>query len=72
MKEVLVLSLIKCRMLLVLLMGFMVMLLLNMPALRQLGYEVFQNLKSDLHVSINLDHAANTQPSTWFNAGPPP
>ena len=36
-KEDLVLSLIKCMMLLVLLMGFMVMLLLNMSALQQLG-----------------------------------
>jgi hypothetical protein len=43
MKEVLVLSLIKCRMLLVLLMGFMVMLLLSMPALRQLGQLMSQS-----------------------------
>jgi len=34
--------------------------------------KVFQNLKRDLHVNLNLDHATNTQPSAKFNDVPPP
>jgi hypothetical protein len=34
--------------------------------------ELFQNLKRDLHVNLNLDHVANTQPSARFIDRPPP